>query len=161
FTWTVDSRPSQNSPVRRNASSTASVSRKRRASAPAAPRSAAWPSRNTTSVSAPRGSSNFLWSPAHGSRAAPTRPGRPPPAAARQPAPPEGRRRRRRPVPPQELGAVPGERPRPAIHLGERDGGAEVRVEGVAGKQGAGLGVGLGDDVHRRLVARRAQDPLG
>ena len=57
----------------------------------------------------------------------------------------------------EELGAVGGERPRPPVDVGEGDAAGEVGVERVAGQQGAGLGVDLGDDVHGRL--RRGSVP--
>ena len=52
-------------------------------------------------------------------------------------------------------------RSRRRLHVGEGDRRAEVGVVGVAREQGAGSRRPVGDDVHLRLLARRAQHPLG
>ena len=60
-----------------------------------------------------------------------------------------------------EFGAVGGDRSGPPVDVGESHAGAEVGSEGIARQERAGLGVDLGDDMHRGVVAGRAQDPLG
>ena len=61
----------------------------------------------------------------------------------------------------QELGTVGGECPGPPVDVGEGHAGTEVGAEGIARQERAGLGVDLGDDMHRGIVAGRPQDPLG
>ena len=48
-----------------------------------------------------------------------------------------------------ELGAVGGDRSGSPVDVGESHAAAEVGAEGVVRQESAGLGVDLGDDVHR------------
>ena len=82
------------------------------------------------------------------------------PHAAGELDPPQGGGGRHRAQAAEELGAVGRERPRPPVDVDERHPRGEVRPEGVPGQQGAGLGVELGDDVHRGGIAVRPQHPL-
>ena len=60
-----------------------------------------------------------------------------------------------------KLGAVGGDRSGSPVDVGESHAGTEVGTERVARQESAGLGVDLGHDMHRGVVAGRPQDPLG
>ena len=100
----------------------------------------------------PGPSSNGAWSAAQGSSAGPDAAGQLDPAAARRARRPSrcGRGTRcGRPV------TVRGRRSTSA----KATPAGEVGAEGVAGEQGAGLGVELGDDVQRRVRRGRSRAP--
>ena len=60
-----------------------------------------------------------------------------------------------------ELGAIGGDRSGAPVDIGKRQAGGEVRSERVSRRRAPVVGVDLGHDVHGRIVAGRAQDPLG
>ena len=84
--------------------------------------------------------------------------GRPGPAGQLHAA--QGRRCLGAAVATQELGPVACHCPRPEVHIGKGDPRRKILVKGAASQQGAAFRVHFGNNIHRRLVAHRAQHPL-